>query len=81
MIRNLVVFLLLSLMTFGQNVKISGKIHEENTGKVIENVMVYSVNFQKSTFSDKDGNYEITLPTAPNYTLKFLFYRLLSSYG
>ena len=73
MIRNLVVFLLLSLMTFGQNVKISGKIHEENTGKVIENVMVYSVNFQKSTFSDKDGNYEITLPTAPNYTLKFLF--------
>ncbi|MBN8545420.1 MAG: TonB-dependent receptor [Ignavibacteria bacterium] len=68
----IVVFLLLTTSMFAQNIKISGKITDEKTLNPLDNVLVYSVSFQKSTYSDKTGYFELNLPKTETVTLRFL---------
>ncbi len=68
----IVILLTLSISIFAQNIKISGKITDEKTLTPLENVLVYSVSTQKSTYSNKTGYFEITIPPTDRAELRFL---------
>jgi len=69
--KNITFFILLSALLWGQDISITGKVTNGKTGETIGNVQIYSVSFQKSTYSDKNGRFELSLPQFNSTTLKF----------
>ncbi len=69
--RHITIFILLTALLWGQDITVTGKVTNGNTGSTIENVLVYSVNFQRSTHTGRDGSFELVLPRFENTSLKF----------
>lgn len=69
--KNIIFFILLSALVWGQDISITGKVTNGQTGAPVSNVQIYSVSFQRYVYSDPDGKFEFLLPQFNNTTLKF----------
>lgn len=69
--KYITLFILLTSLMWGQDITITGKVTNGKTGTAIEDVLIYSVNFQRSTHSGNEGKFELLLPPFENTTLKF----------
>lgn len=68
-------FLLITLPAFSQQVTVSGKVTDAETGDPLPGVSIVEQGTQNGTSTDVDGNYSITLPEDAMLVFSFVGYQ------